>query len=115
MTLIRDLAAIVTGAGSGIGKAIAHSLGEQGAVVCLIKRPHQLQLPARPSSQCQPVLGDSARTPRVRHGLRAEVNPDGICVLSLCPGRTATPRREVLYQNQRAGYQPERLQPAGWS
>lgn len=41
--------------------------------------------------------------------LRAEVNPDGIRVLSVFPGRVATPRQEKLYTKQRSDYSPELL------
>jgi NADP-dependent 3-hydroxy acid dehydrogenase YdfG len=41
--------------------------------------------------------------------LRAEVNPDGIRVLSIYPGRTATPTQEELHQQERKTYRAERL------
>jgi short-subunit dehydrogenase len=41
--------------------------------------------------------------------LRAEVNPLGIRVLNVFPGRVATPRQELLYRKQRADYKPELL------
>jgi NADP-dependent 3-hydroxy acid dehydrogenase YdfG len=41
--------------------------------------------------------------------LRAEVNPDGIRVLSVYPGRVATPRQEKLYTKQASDYKPELL------
>jgi NADP-dependent 3-hydroxy acid dehydrogenase YdfG len=45
--------------------------------------------------------------------LRAEVNPDGIRVLSIYPGRTATPTQEALHVEEQRAYVPERLlQPA---
>jgi|SRR5579862_7074343 len=41
--------------------------------------------------------------------LRAEVNPRGIRVLGVYPGRVATPRQEKLYSHRGADYQPEVL------
>ncbi|HEV2397950.1 MAG TPA: SDR family NAD(P)-dependent oxidoreductase [Candidatus Sulfotelmatobacter sp.] len=41
--------------------------------------------------------------------LRAEINPDGIRVLSVYPGRVATPRQEKLYAKQGSDYKPELL------
>lgn len=41
--------------------------------------------------------------------LRAEVNVDGIRVLSVHPGRTATPRLEALYASKGQAYRPELL------
>ena len=48
----------------------------------------------------------------VADGLRAEVNELGIRVLSVFPGRTATPLQEQIYQIEGKRYRPERiLQP----
>jgi len=41
--------------------------------------------------------------------LRTEVNPDGIRVLSIFPGRTATPMQRDRYQRDGLPYHPERL------
>jgi len=41
--------------------------------------------------------------------LRAEVNPHGIRVLAIYPGRVATPRQEKLYANSGSEYNPEAL------
>jgi NADP-dependent 3-hydroxy acid dehydrogenase YdfG len=41
--------------------------------------------------------------------LRAEVNPDGVRVLSVHPGRTATPRLAALYATKGQVYRPELL------
>jgi len=43
------------------------------------------------------------------NALRAEVNPDGIRVLSVFPGRVATPRQEKLYTKRGSDYRPELL------
>lgn len=45
--------------------------------------------------------------------LRAEVNPLGVRVISLFPGRTATPMQEGIYRKNHPSYEPENLlQPA---
>jgi NADP-dependent 3-hydroxy acid dehydrogenase YdfG len=45
----------------------------------------------------------------VAESLREEVNPDGIRVLSVFPGRTATPRTEMLFREERKDYRPDLL------
>jgi NADP-dependent 3-hydroxy acid dehydrogenase YdfG len=45
----------------------------------------------------------------IADSLREEVNPDGIRVLSVHPGRTATPRQEKLYRAEGRPYRPELL------
>ena len=45
--------------------------------------------------------------------LRAELNEVGIRVVSVFPGRTATPRQERLYRAEGKPYKPERLLQAG--
>jgi NADP-dependent 3-hydroxy acid dehydrogenase YdfG len=45
----------------------------------------------------------------VADSLREEVNPDGIRVLSVFPGRTATPRTEKLFSEEHKSYRPELL------
>lgn len=45
----------------------------------------------------------------VADSLRDEVNADGVRVLSIFPGRTATPRMKALYQAEGRPYQPELL------
>ena len=44
--------------------------------------------------------------------LRDEVNPQGIRVLSVYPGRTATPRQAKIFQLEGRPYRPERLMQA---
>jgi NADP-dependent 3-hydroxy acid dehydrogenase YdfG len=45
----------------------------------------------------------------VSDGLRAEVNPYGVRVISVYPGRTATPMQERVYKLERRTYEPKRL------
>jgi NADP-dependent 3-hydroxy acid dehydrogenase YdfG len=45
----------------------------------------------------------------IADSLRDEVNADGIRVLSVFPGRTATPLMEALYRAERRSYRPELL------
>jgi NADP-dependent 3-hydroxy acid dehydrogenase YdfG len=48
----------------------------------------------------------------IADSLRDEVNPDGIRVLSVFPGRTATPRMAEFYEKQGKTYRPELLMQA---
>jgi NADP-dependent 3-hydroxy acid dehydrogenase YdfG len=45
----------------------------------------------------------------VADSLRQEVNADGIRVLSVYPGRTATPRQATIFQLEGRPYEPQRL------
>jgi NADP-dependent 3-hydroxy acid dehydrogenase YdfG len=45
----------------------------------------------------------------VADSLREEVNPEGVRVLTVYPGRTATPRQERLHQHEGKAYRPEAL------
>ena len=45
----------------------------------------------------------------IADSLRDEVNADGIRVLSVFPGRTATPLMEAMYRKERCTYRPELL------
>jgi NADP-dependent 3-hydroxy acid dehydrogenase YdfG len=45
----------------------------------------------------------------IADSLREEVNADGIRVLCVFPGRTATPRTEQLFREERKAYKPELL------
>ncbi len=42
-------------------------------------------------------------------GLRQELNPEGVRVLSIYPGRTATPRQATIHALENRTYHPERL------
>jgi NAD(P)-dependent dehydrogenase (short-subunit alcohol dehydrogenase family) len=63
--------------------------------------------------QARPEVGQYAAT---QHALRAladtlrqEVNADGVRVLSVYPGRTATPRQAAIHAEEGRPYHPERL------
>jgi len=45
----------------------------------------------------------------IADSLREEVNAEGIRVLSVFPGRTATPMQSILHQKEGKPYRPERL------
>jgi NAD(P)-dependent dehydrogenase (short-subunit alcohol dehydrogenase family) len=45
----------------------------------------------------------------IADSLREEVNPDGVRVLSVFLGRTATPMQEALHRAEGRAYRPERL------
>ncbi|MFZ0885548.1 MAG: SDR family NAD(P)-dependent oxidoreductase [Candidatus Acidiferrales bacterium] len=62
------------------------------------KRPEVAQFAA--SQHAMRAIADS---------LREEVNADGIRVLSVYPGRTATPRQERLYREEGKAYRPDLL------
>jgi len=61
----------------------------------------------------RPEVGQFAATQHamkaIADSLRQEVNADGIRVMSLFLGRTATPRQERLYREEGRVYQPELL------
>ncbi len=64
----------------------------------------------------QPVHADLACYTATKHAmkaladaLRAEVNEDGIRVLSVYPGRTATPMQARVYVRENRSYAPEKL------
>ena len=64
-------------------------------------------------SNARPNVGHYSATKHafkaLADSLRAEVNPDGIRVLSIYPGRTATPRMETLFAQEGRAYRPELL------
>lgn len=72
------------------------------------------------SSQGLQAKGNTGPYAATKHALKAladslrqEVNPDGIRVLSIYPGRTATPTMRALHESEGNPYRPELLlQPA---
>jgi NAD(P)-dependent dehydrogenase (short-subunit alcohol dehydrogenase family) len=112
-----------------IEQAPADALDEQyGGNVRAFYTLAQRLLPLLRSGPGQVVVVNSSVVPRAgvgqfaatQHALRAltdafrqEVNGDGIRVLSVFPGRTATSRQERLYAAEERPYRPELLlQPA---
>jgi NADP-dependent 3-hydroxy acid dehydrogenase YdfG len=61
----------------------------------------------------RPSVGQFAATQHALRGLadtlRAELNPQGVRVLTLYAGRTATKRQEQLFREEGRAYAPERL------
>lgn len=61
----------------------------------------------------RPGVGLYAATQHALRGLadalRTEVNPAGIRVLSVYPGRTATTRQERIFKEEHRAYEPDRL------
>ena len=86
----------------------------QDLLPMLRKRPGQIVLIN--SSIVNSAASDIGPYAATQHALRAltnalrvEVNRDGIRVLSVHPGRAATPRQAKLYANQGSDYKPELL------
>jgi short-subunit dehydrogenase len=86
----------------------------------------QLLLPALRRARGQVVFVNSsagltaaannAQYAATKHGLKAladslrqEVNPDGVRVLTVYPGRTATPMQELIHESEGRSYRPEFL------
>ena len=65
----------------------------------------------------RPGIGQYSATQHARSALadtlRAEVNADGIRVLSVYPGRTATRMQERIFRAEQRRYEPERLLQPG--
>jgi NADP-dependent 3-hydroxy acid dehydrogenase YdfG len=49
----------------------------------------------------------------IADSLREEINPHGVRVISVYPGRTATPRQARIYAQEARPYSPERLVQPG--
>jgi NADP-dependent 3-hydroxy acid dehydrogenase YdfG len=90
----------------------------QNLLPMLRKRPGQIVLiNSSVGVSARPNSGQFSATQHALRGLtdalRDEVNPDGIRVLSVYPGRVATPRQEKLYTKRGSDYRPDLLlQPA---
>ena len=86
----------------------------QSLLPMLKKRPGQIVfINSSVGLSARPNVGQFSATQHalraLTDALRAEVNADGIRVLSVYPGRVATPRQEKLYTKQGANYKPELL------
>jgi short-subunit dehydrogenase len=62
------------------------------------------------------AAANSSQYAATKHGLKAladslrhEVNPDGVRVLTVYPGRTATPMQEFVHETEQRSYRPEFL------
>lgn len=80
----------------------------------LRKRPGQIVfINSSAGLSARPTVGQFSATQHalraLTDALRAEVNADGIRVLSVYPGRVATPRQEKLYSKEGTNYKPELL------
>jgi len=85
------------------------------ALLPLLRRGHG-QIVVVNSSIVLGSRGGTGQYASTQHALRAitdtlrhEVNPDGIRVLSVYPGRTATSRQERLFEKEERDYRPELL------
>jgi NADP-dependent 3-hydroxy acid dehydrogenase YdfG len=86
----------------------------QNLLPMLRKRPGQIVLiNSSVGVSARPNSGQFSATQHALRGLtdalRDEVNPDGIRVLSVYPGRVATPRQERLYTKRGSDYRPDLL------
>jgi len=64
-------------------------------------------------AQVGPFAATQHALKAIADALRDEVNADGVRVLSVYPGRTASPRQEAIHAREGKTYRPERLmQPA---
>lgn len=86
----------------------------QNLLPMLRKRPGQIVfINSSVGLSARPNVGQFSATQHalraLTDALRAEVNTDGIRVLSVYPGRVATPRQEKLYAKQGTDYKPELL------
>ncbi|WP_076860635.1 SDR family NAD(P)-dependent oxidoreductase [Bradyrhizobium mercantei] len=62
-----------------------------------------------PKANSGPFAATQHALKAITDSLRQEINVDGIRVLSIYPGRTATPRMKALYKIEHRSYQPELL------
>src|SRR5947199_403443 len=119
--------AVITGAGSGIGRAIVLELAKSGVACCLVGRTlskleEVARLTARAGVKSIPMVADlgdlgavAALAQRICSsrrridGLRQEVNAFGVRVISVFPGRTATPLQASLFELEGRQYAPTKL------
>jgi len=86
----------------------------QNLLPLLRKRPGQVVfINSSVGLSARPNVGQFSATQHalraLTDALRAEISPDGIRVLSVYPGRVATPRQEKLYTEQGSDYKPQLL------
>jgi NADP-dependent 3-hydroxy acid dehydrogenase YdfG len=86
------------------------------ALLPLLRRQRGQFVFINSSLATQPPTREVGQFAATQYGLRAiadslrdEVNADGIRVLSVYPGRTATPRTAALFQKEGRSYRPELL------
>ena len=76
----------------------------QGAIVFL-----NSSVVFRPKANISQYAATKHALKAIADSLREEVNADGVRVLSVFPGRTATPRQEVLFRSEGRSYNPHLL------
>jgi NADP-dependent 3-hydroxy acid dehydrogenase YdfG len=86
----------------------------QNLLPLLRKRPGQIVfINSSVGLSARPNVGQFSATQHalraLTDALRAEINPHGIRVLSVYPGRVATPRQQNLYSKQGSEYKPKLL------
>jgi NADP-dependent 3-hydroxy acid dehydrogenase YdfG len=65
-----------------------------------------------PKAEVSQFAATQAALRAVADSLRNEVNTEGVRVMSIFPGSTATPRQELIHARRQRTYEPERLMQA---
>jgi NADP-dependent 3-hydroxy acid dehydrogenase YdfG len=89
----------------GLTQALLPALREAGGHVVFVNSSAALNARAGNGQ----FAATEAAVKAVADSLREEVNADGVRVLSVFPGRTATPRQERIHAGEGRHYVPERL------